>query len=89
MLRITIEESTSSGGVLRLEGRIAGDDVRLLRREAEHWSDSSWSRLLDLDGVQFIDEQGLELLRCWGADGVTLRGGSIYIRALLTNRGLT
>jgi len=45
--------------------------------------------VLDLDGVRFIDREVTELLRTWIADGLVLRGGSIFVRLLLRKRGLS
>jgi hypothetical protein len=39
--------------------------------------------------VQFIDERGLELLRRWAEEeGVEVRGGSLFVRAMLACYGL-
>jgi anti-anti-sigma regulatory factor len=44
---------------------------------------------LDLTGVDFIDEVGLDLLQRWIDRGLQLRGGSAFIRKLLEARGLS
>ena len=44
--------------------------------------------MLDLEGVQSIDEAGLALLRTWSGSGLVLHGGPAYLRALLAAEGL-
>lgn len=44
--------------------------------------------MLDLQGVQFIDRQGIALLKRWGGEGVVLRDGTPFIQALLAAHGV-
>lgn len=82
MLRITRVSSNAETVVLKVEGAIAGQEVALLEQEGGPWLGQTGLRL-DLDGVQFIDENGLELLKNWSGKGVGLCGGSLYVRTLL------
>ena len=69
-------------------GRIAGDDANLLAREVETRLKTDGQLVLDLDGVRFIDRESTEKLRGWVAEGLVLRGGSIFVRLLLRERGV-
>lgn len=73
---------------LAAHGRIAGDDVALLAREVEPRLKADGQLVLDLDGVRFIDRESTERLRGWVVEGLVLRGGSIFVRLLLRERGL-
>ncbi|MBI2503120.1 MAG: hypothetical protein HYW07_07780 [Candidatus Latescibacteria bacterium] len=87
MLRITLVSSGPAEVVLKVEGAIAGQEVALLEQEGRPWLGQTSLRL-DLDGVQFIDEEGLELLERWHHQGALLRGGSLFVKTLLQRRGL-
>ena len=82
MLRITRVSPNPAEVVLKVEGSLAGQEVALLEQEGRPWLGQTGLRL-DLDGVQFIDEDGLELLMNWAGKGVGLCGGSLYVRTLL------
>lgn len=87
LLRITaLREGQQTA--LKLEGWVAGDDVDLLAREVLRWGGAGPALSVDLDGVQTIDKSGLDLLQAWAGAGLELRGGSLFIRALLQERGL-
>ena len=44
--------------------------------------------MLDLNGVFFIDEAGIAVLRQWLGERLVLRGGSLFIQQLLRTHGL-
>jgi ABC-type transporter Mla MlaB component len=88
MLRMSVTAQSPQQVVLALYGKIAGADVRLLRQEGERHLEQDARVTLELDGVQFIDDAGLALLRQWVDREVVLRGGSVFLRALLAAEGL-
>ena len=71
-----------------MDGRVVGDSVQLLKREGERCLDAASRLVLDLEGVQSIDEAGLALLRTWSGPRLVLHGGPAYLRALLAAEGL-
>jgi anti-anti-sigma regulatory factor len=89
VLQIVSDTSRQGQAVLALHGRLAGVDVGVLDRELETRLGEGASVVLDLDGVSFIDRQGSESLRHWAAAGLTLRGGTPFLRLLLRQRGVT
>lgn len=88
MLRMAVVPQNPQQVVLALYGKIAGSDVALLRREGERHLKPGVRLNLELDGVQFIDEAGMALLRQWVGQNAVLRGGSLFLRALLASEGL-
>jgi len=88
MLRLVALADDPDETVLVAEGWIQGDNVALLHREIVERMEAHTQLVLDLAGVRFIDPAGLDLLARWAAQGLALRGGSLFIRALLARRGL-
>jgi len=88
MLRVTVVPQNSQQVILLLYGKIAGRDVPLLRQEGERHLQPGGRLILELNGVQFIDEEGIALLQQWVGQNAILRGGSAFLRALLASEGL-
>jgi hypothetical protein len=78
VLRITLLDTAPAGG-LRVEGRLAGAWVDVLRQACRRHR----TRTLDLRGLQIVDVEGLTLLRQLAIDGVALEHLSGYLAALL------
>ncbi len=88
MLRITPDHRSHRPLRLKLAGDLSTDAVALLASELDRWWPQHSELVLDLNGVLFIDEQGLALLRKWAAQGLAFQGGSWFIRTLLKAYGL-
>lgn len=88
MLRITLESHTLEEVILAVAGWLAGDDVELMEQEIGRWYQEDRRLVLDLEGVKFIDESGLALLKRWSGKQLVLRGGSGFVRMLLKSDGL-
>ena len=88
MMRLTVHAQTSEVVVLAVHGKIVGPDVEILAAEGRRHLQVADRLILVLDGVQFIDEAGLALLRRWSGPRLELRGGSVFLRALLVSQGL-
>lgn len=88
MLRISVASRGPPEIVLKLEGQVAREWVPLLDQEVRHWLGQRPRVVLDLDGVQHLDHAALDLLERWHHQGVGLRGGSLFVKALLESRGL-
>jgi anti-anti-sigma regulatory factor len=88
MLRLVVKEQTPDEVLVALYGKVVGTDVGLLEQEGRCHCGAGARLVLELDGVQFIDEAGLALLRRWSGSGLQLRGGSAFLRALLAVEGL-
>ncbi len=71
-----------------LYGRVAGDAVELLAQEGTRHRQTAVQLILNLDGVPFIDGAGMALLQQWVNQDVGLRGGSVFLRALLATEEL-
>jgi anti-anti-sigma regulatory factor len=63
MLRILEEKTTDNSTILRLDGRIVGQWVEVLRESCEQVFQSNGDVTLDLTGVSFADHDGVRLLR--------------------------
>ncbi|MBT4499769.1 MAG: STAS domain-containing protein [Gemmatimonadetes bacterium] len=88
MLRITTVTQTPEEIVLRLEGWVTGEGVGVLAEEGHRRLRKARRLVLDLNGVKSIDAAGLALLQGWSGSRLVLRGGSGYLRALLSSSGL-
>lgn len=88
MLRLTVRSQTPEEVVLQVDGRVSGKNVDILEKEGERLLGETGCLVLDLRGVQFIDEAGLALLRSWSGAQLVLVGGSWFIQLLLGKHGL-
>lgn len=88
MLRLTLLSQTPMETVRALDGWLMGEDVALLEQEGRPWLQEAGRLVLDLKGVQFIDREGIELLKRWVGEGVVLRDGTPFIQALLAAHGV-
>ena len=88
MVRLTVVSQTAEEAVLRMAGWLEGSDIEVLKLEGKRCLSHSKSLLLDLSGVRSIDQAGMGLLRVWSQNGVSLSGGSLFLRALLKAHGL-
>ena len=99
MIRIDVVSQTQKQVVLKVEGRLGGIDVNLLEEEVTRWLEETEHLVLDLKNVQFIDRDGIALLKKWSQEPLnqgnesgrplTLKSGSLFIRSLLKTHGLT
>jgi hypothetical protein len=80
MLRITKRSPPTGRPVLVLEGRLVGPWVAELRRTA---AEVDGPRALDLAGVTFADDEGVEALRAIRGAGADLVGASGFLTALI------
>ena len=87
-MRVTVISQCPEEVVLKVEGWVWGANVDLLDREGTRWLRETECLVLDLTGVQFIDEAGIALLKRWPQARLVLRGGIPFIRALLETHGL-
>ena len=90
MLRLTLIAKGSTEVIVAVDGWITGEEVGLLEREGERWLQEAPHLILDLNGVRFIDQTGIELLKRWCAtEKLALNGGARFIQSLLQAHGLT
>ncbi|HVH06495.1 MAG TPA: STAS domain-containing protein [Myxococcota bacterium] len=78
MLRITQRDDRET---LRLEGRLTRYEVALLRETLRRGPNGT--RVIDLAGVAFLDEDGARTLIDLRQRGLELRGGSPFVKQLL------
>ena len=88
MIRVTIQCQTREEVVLKVDGWISRNNVPILEEEGTRLLEETQRLVLDLSGVQFIDEIGIALLERWSGDRLVLRNGVPFIRALLERHGL-
>lgn len=84
MLRITRTDRDAQGVVLRLEGRVVGRWVELLRETCEsHQRKADTPLFLDLSAVEFVCKEGADLLRRLQKEGVECLYWSPFLRELI------
>ncbi len=82
MLRITNVECEEGSDLLKLEGRLVGPWVELLRDTCSQYENGGTSLALDLGQVSFASKEGLELLDRLAANGVTCVSASPILREM-------
>jgi ABC-type transporter Mla MlaB component len=87
-LRITREERSRSRATLRLEGRVVAEWAVLLERECSDLLRSSTAVSLDLAGVGFVDQAGVEALERLSRAGVEIRCPSGAVASVLLGEGV-
>lgn len=70
MLRITATRAAAGKTVVKIEGRLVDPWVTLLRETVEVHRKDGRTVVLDLSGVLFASNEGVELLRLIETDGV-------------------
>lgn len=88
MVRITLIGQSDEEVVLKVEGWVCGGNVGLLEQEGRRYLGESSRLVLDLSGVQFIDQAGIGLLQRWQGGQLRLQGGSPFVREMLKAHGL-
>ena len=88
MVRLTVISQTKEEAVLKVEGWVSGADAALLEEEGTRLLGESERLVLDLEGVRFIDREGIALLRRWSGERLELRGASPFVRTVLEEEGL-
>ncbi len=85
MLRITVTQSATSPKTLKLEGRLTGAWVEELRRvcAASFSGDANAPLTIDLSGVSFIDDDGVDLFRSLSGRRIEVTGCSPFLTDLL------
>jgi len=83
MLRITSMRVNGSPVTLKLEGKIFAEWVDLLERECLSRVARQEQVILDMSGVTFLDNRGVELLRSLPARCISLVNCSDFVVELL------
>jgi len=83
MMRITPRQGNNGLAQLRIEGRITQQTVEELSLSCEVCLADHSPLFLDLSGVQFVDEAGIEVFRRLRQRGVILLGCSGFLTELL------
>lgn len=86
MLRIIEETETSDSVTLRLDGRLVGQWVELLRANCESVFQRNHRLILDLKGVSFADHRGVQLLQQFLVQQITLLNCSPFLREQIHQR---
>lgn len=88
MIRITVIAQDPKEVVLKIEGRLEGEDVVLLAAEGEGYLLQTERLVLEITEVKFIDQAGIQLLQRWARKRLVLQGGAPFVQALLKEHGL-
>jgi len=83
MLRIIHVATNQGATTLRVEGRIVDDWVSVLAEEIETALRAGNSVVLDFEAVDFIDRDGVKMLKETTAHKVRIIHCSVFIEALL------
>jgi len=87
MLKITSLEPAAGGVLLKLEGRLVGPWVPILRQVAENELSRDRGVAFDVSELSFVDRTGEELLRELIGRRVRLERPSGFVRELLSPNG--
>ena len=88
MLRLTVKEHTPEEAVLAVDGWVSGEEVGLLALEGARLLPQTRRLVLDIRQLRGIDAAGIDLLKAWRTDGLTLCNGSPFVTSLLETHGL-
>ena len=88
MLRLTVKSQTPEEVVLQVDGWVSGAEIDVLEEEGTRLLQESDRLVLELKGLRFIDEAGMELLKRWSRNRLILRGASPFLHKLLEEYGL-
>jgi anti-anti-sigma regulatory factor len=88
MIRLTIRSQTPQEAVVQIEGWVSGRNVPILEEEGVRLLGESERLVLDLEGVQFIDEEGIALLKRWSGECLVLQHALPFVRLVLETHGL-
>ena len=89
MLKITRVRESRSQVLLKLEGKITAQWACLLESECRTCLRNRQSVQLDCTGVDFLDANGIEVLRNLGRQNVTLISAPAFVTELLQTGGLS
>ncbi len=87
MLRIVEEKTMKDTTVLRLDGRIAGSWVEVLRSSCEQVFRANGHVILDLSGVTFADHDGVQLLQHLDQRQIAIINSSPFLREQMKHPG--
>jgi anti-anti-sigma regulatory factor len=83
MLKITRIKTGDDTITLQMEGRIVEQWVDEISSECESIC-TRWTKIvLDLSGVSFVDDRGVEVLKSITCDRIQLTGCSLFLTELL------
>jgi anti-anti-sigma regulatory factor len=88
VLRITQNEGSDSGAILRLEGRVVAEVAAVLEKECFELLKSRAEVSLDLTGVSFIDLAGIEVLQRLNLAGAEILCTSGAVASVLEGAGV-
>jgi hypothetical protein len=88
MIRLIVQGQTPEETMLQVDGWVSEENVSILEQEGTRLLGETQRLVLELDGVQFIDREGIALLKRWSWKRLELRGGSLFVRGLLEAHGL-
>jgi anti-anti-sigma regulatory factor len=84
MLKITRMHESADCVTLQIEGRIGGVWIDELRHECMRCLTQGRTLTLDLSGVQFVEAQGIAMLRGMLDQHIRLVGCSLFLSGLLS-----
>ena len=88
VLRITQNEGSDSGAILRLEGRVVAEVAAVLEEECSELLKSRAEVSLDLAGVSFIDLAGVEVFKRLSRAGAEILCPSGAVASVLEGAGV-
>ena len=88
MVRLTVISQSCEETAVKVEGWIRRADLAWMEQDINGWLRETQRVVLDLDDVKFIAPAGIEVLKRCAGDRLVLRGGSVFLRMLLSACGL-
>lgn len=83
MMKVTLVATEKESVTLKVEGRIGGQWVDVLKSECRSCLAMHERLILDFSGVDYIDEEGIAALKAMVNYRVTFIGVSLFLSGLL------
>jgi len=83
MMKVTRVAEDEERVTLKIEGRIAGEWVAILKEECRRCLEKKGALILDFSELSYIDAAGIQALKTMDRQRVSLIGASLFLSGLL------
>lgn len=83
MVRITLTNTTVGTTTMKIEGRIVADWIHVVESECQKLFGTGKTISLDLSGVNFVETEGVYMIRRLLEQGCVLSGCPLFIHHVL------
>jgi len=83
MMKVTHVAEDEESVTLKIEGRIAGEWIDVLKEECLLYLEKKARLMLDFSEVSYIDDSGVKALKAMDRKRISLIGASLFLSGLL------